>query len=106
MKPEKRFTTILLSSSQLRMLRTGQMRLPVRVVKPVQLQHKAPVEVLPELPQEPTIGEFYVYKGHKVQCVEARGCVGCFRRADLCAEHLCKPVNRQDRKSVQFVPVH
>ena len=77
-----------------------------RLPRPLELQYKAPVEALPQLPQEPEVGKIYVYKGHKVQCVEARGCVGCFRRADLCAENLCNPVNRQDRKSVQFVPVY
>ena len=61
MKTEKRFTTLLLSSKQLWMLRTGQMKLPIRKIEP----YKPPVapshKETQALPKEPVLGEIYMW---------------------------------------------
>ena len=85
-------------------LRTGQMRLPVRAVKPVQLQYKAPVaEVITELPQAPGIGKFYVYKGRKVQCVASDNCDECIRPCD---EIYCSSLFSFDKVSIKVIPAN
>ena len=87
------------------MLRTGQMRLPVRVVKPVQLHYKSPVEVLPELPREPEVGKLYMYKGSKIECIARGGCRDCIRPCATMDGIICSLASRVDGKSVQFIPV-
>lgn len=88
------------------MLRTGQMRLPVRTAKPVELQYKAPVaEVITELTREPEIGKIYMYKGRKVECVARGGCRDCIRPCATRDGVFCSLSVRADGKSVQFLPV-
>lgn len=65
-------------------------------------------DVLPELPQEPDVRKFYMYKGRKVVCMSRVGCDLCVRYNDYfgdCPDILCAGSKRKDRKSVQFVPV-
>jgi hypothetical protein len=75
------------------MLRTGQMRLPVRTIKPVVSVH-------------PIIGEYYMHNGHKVKCIESATCEGCVNVNVYCHESLygkCREGMRPDGKSVIFI---
>lgn len=84
------------------MLRTGQMRLPVRAVKPVELQYKLPVGALPELPRAPEIGKFYVYKGRKVRCVKSNSCDECI---GPCDEIYCSSLFSFDGVPIKIISV-
>ena len=81
-----------------------QHKAPVEVLP--ELQHKAPVEVLPELPQEPEVGKLYMYKGSKVECIARGGCRDCIRPCATMDGIICSLASRVDGKSVQFVPVY
>lgn len=78
-----------------------------RLPRPLELQYKAPVEVLPELPQEPTIGEFYMYKSQKVLCIARTGCDVCARGDEPTCRGLvnCNTSARADEKSIQLLAV-
>ena len=85
------------------MLRTGQMRLHVRAIKPVTQELPA---VIQELPEHPTIGEYYLHKGEKVKCIEYSGCDECICYAKGCNAYIltrCMASRRIDGKSVIFI---
>ena len=92
------------------MLRTGQMRLPVRTIKPVTQQMPVVIQQMPAipppLPDFPFIGEYYLYNGKKVQCVESDSCHGCVNINRPCSNSLvkkCRADMRPDGKSVIFI---
>ena len=86
------------------MLRTGQMRLPVRAIKSAAIQ--AMPAVIQELPDYPIIGEYYMYKGVKIKCVQARilMCSGCIKYTLGCDNRKqCIFSMRPGGKSVIFI---
>lgn len=101
-------------------LRTGQMRLPVRTAKPIELQYKPTGEALPELPQGPVsdtasanvhvqllpqapeVGKIYTYYGRKVKCVESDNCDGCIVPCD---EIYCSRLFSFDKVPIKIIPV-
>lgn len=78
-----------------------------RLPKPLELQHKAPVEALPELPREPEVGKLYMYKDKKVLCITRIGCDVCARGDEPTCRGLvnCNTSTRADGKSIQLLAV-
>lgn len=73
-----------------------------RLPRPVELQYKAPVEALPELPRAPEIGKFYVYKGRKVRCVKSNSCDECI---GPCDEIYCSSLFSFDGVPIKIISV-
>ena len=84
-------------------LRTGQMKLPVRKIEPVQYVDSK--ENITDIPNEPIIGESYRYKGKEVICVEVENdniykCSKCAVPTMECSTILCRKKNRKDNASI------
>jgi len=62
---------------------------------------------LPELPEEPVLGQMYTYPGKTVKCVEGFSCQGCVLDDDLsgCMKVVCDRVPRKDGKEIALVEV-
>ena len=83
-------------------LRTGQMKLPVRKIEPVQyVDSKVNVTTVPD---EPIIGKTYTYKGGKVICVKSHKqgvkCCLCSIDNEDCEKIACNSYDRKDEISI------
>jgi len=87
-------------------LRTGQMKLPVRKIEPVQyVDSKRYVTNFQNLPSEPEIGVIYTYNNLLVECIEHEGCEMCmfYGCRTECVGRFCSSLSRKDNKTTILV---
>ena len=83
-------------------LRTGQIKLQVRKIEPVQyVDSKGNIT---DIPNEPIIGKTYTYKGEKVICVKSHKqgvkCCLCSIDNEDCEKIACNSYDRKDEISI------
>ena len=88
-------------------LRTGQMKLPVRKIEPVQyVDSKFKCEK--KLPSYPIVGVIYNHRGKIVECIETKylECDLCLLKNDPlgCNFVRCNIISRADNKNIKIIP--
>ena len=89
-------------------IRTGQIKLPVRKIEPVQYVDSKTYKHIKDLVCDPIAGECYIYNGFVVLCVVAKKgnevsrCKTCelFEKSSDCYILNCSGINRADREYV------
>lgn len=86
-------------------LRTGQMKLPVRKIEPVQYIDSKE-SVYPELPNSPIVGNIYTHSDKIVKCIitDKLKCQICILQGiHTCASIRCIPTSRDDGKYIALI---